>query len=591
MTAHLLQSTVFAGVAALLTIAFRKQRAGIRYWIWLAASLKFLIPFAVLIELGTHIPWPATMPTARPHFGISVPEDSRPFVEQRFLLAEAPRRYRNTGFAELILVAVWVSGAAAVFVFWMREWHRMRQIIRSGVPLSLDVPIRALSVPARVEPGVVGILRPALLLPDGIVGRLQPDQLQAIILHERCHIRRGDNLAAFLHMIVESVFWFHPLVWWIERRLVEERERACDEDVVRLTSDPESYAQSILNVCRFYSASASICVSGVTGAELRKRIEDIMKARVFQPLNATRRLVLAVAGALAIGLPVVIGFAIAPQTRAQSQSTAPVAFEVVSIKLSKNPDPRSIRLQLQPGGRFSTTAIPLRLLISEAYGIPFQSPRISTTPEFDAAMPTMAPAQFDIEAVAPQGAIPAEATDSVQTQIIHRMLQSLLADRFKLVVRRETNDLPVYAIVIGKNGAKLKKSDLEEKDCAGRVGKPDIIPCHEFNGGRGRGIHTDAANITDLAQFVENWAGRPVVDKTGLMGLFNIQTTGWRPQETIPIQPRPDGQPPSAEQQAFADPSTPTLFDIFEQLGLKLEAQRAPVEMLTLVSVERPTEN
>jgi uncharacterized protein (TIGR03435 family) len=75
------------------------------------------------------------------------------------------------------------------------------------------------------------------------------------------------------------------------------------------------------------------------------------------------------------------------------------------------------------------------------------------------------------------------------------------------------------------------------------------------------------------------------------MGLFNIQTTGWRPQETIPIQTRPDGQPPSAEQQAFADPSTPTLFDIFEQMGLKLEAQRAPVETLTLVSIERPTEN
>src|SRR5215831_4337550 len=339
MTAHLLQSTVFAGVASLLAIAFRKHRAGIRYWIWLAASLKFLIPFAVLVELGTHIPWPATMPAARPHFGISAPDDSRPFLKERFLTPEPPRRSRNTGFAELILFAVWASGSAVVLGFWIREWHRMRQVIRSGVPLSLDVPIRALSVPARLEPGVVGILRPVLLLPDGIVGRLSPEELHAIILHERCHIRRRDNLAAFLHMIVESVFWFHPLVWWIERRLIAERERACDEEVVRLTSDPESYAQSILNVCRFYAASPSICVSGVTGAELLKRIEDIMKARVFQPLNATRKFVLAVAGTLAIGLPVLIGFAMVPQSRAQSQSTTPVAFDVVSIKLSKNPDP------------------------------------------------------------------------------------------------------------------------------------------------------------------------------------------------------------------------------------------------------------
>jgi uncharacterized protein (TIGR03435 family) len=287
-----------------------------------------------------------------------------------------------------------------------------------------------------------------------------------------------------------------------------------------------------------------------------------MKVKVFRPFNASRNFVLAIAGALTTGLPLLIGVAIAPQTHAQSQSTAAVAFEVASIKLSTNADPRSIRMQLQPGGRFSTTAIPLRWLISEAYGLPIQYPRISTTPEFDAAMPAMAPAQFDIEAVAPQGAIPAGATDAVQRQIIHRMLQSLLADRFKLVVRRETKELPVYAILIGKNGPKLTKSDLQEKDCADRIGKPGVMPCHEFDGGRGRGIHTEAANVTDLAQFVENWAGRPVVDKTGLMGLFNIQTTGWRPQETIPIQPRPDGQPPTAEAQAvfdLPDPGTLTV--------------------------------
>ena len=97
--------------------------------------------------------------------------------------------------------------------------------------------------------------------------------------------------------------------------------------------------------------------------------------------------------------------------------------------------------------------------------------------------------------------------------------------------------------------------------------------------------------MIDVAQFVENWAGRPVVDKTGLSGMFNIQTTGWRPDDPPPAQPRPDGQPLSEEQQRFADPSTPTMADIFEQLGLKLEAQRATVETYTLVSVQRPTEN
>jgi uncharacterized protein (TIGR03435 family) len=203
----------------------------------------------------------------------------------------------------------------------------------------------------------------------------------------------------------------------------------------------------------------------------------------------------------------------------------------------------------------------------------------------------MAPAQFDIEAVAAKGAIPGGATESVEREIVHRMLQTLLAERFKLVVRRETKELPVYAIVIGKNGPKLKRSDVQEKDCESRTGKPDLVPCHAFNGGQGRGLHADAANMTDLAQFVENWAGRPVVDKTGLQGLFNIQTTGRRPQETIPIQARPDGRPPSGEQQAFADPSTPTLSDILRTAWPEARSSKAPVETLTLVSIQRPTEN
>jgi bla regulator protein blaR1 len=589
MTAHLWQSTLFAGLAAVLSLAFRKQRAGIRYWIWLAASLKFLIPFAVLIEIGTHIP--AAAPVARPHLAVQAAGFDRTFGVQLFPAPGNPPTPAGTGFRELILLAIWISGAAVVLFVWAREWRRMRRIVRGGTPLSLALPIRVVSVRERVEPGVVGILRPTLILPDGIVEQLQPEQLHAVLLHEHCHIRRRDNLSAFLHLIVESVFWFHPLVWWIERRLLEERERACDEEVVRLTSNREAYAESIINVCRFYAASPSVCVSQVTGAELRKRIEDIMKGKVFEPLNAARKFALSLAGALAIGVPLFAGFVMAPQSVAQSQSAAPVAFEAVSIKLNKNPDPRSVRQDIEPGGRYSATGVPLRFLFSIAYGLPFQSPRILWTREFDAAISAMAPAQFDIEAVAPQGAIPAGAPQSVQNEIVGRMLQTLLAQRFKLVIRRETKELPVYAIVIGKNGTKLKRSDIQEKDCPSRTASATVVPCHVFNGGRGRGLHADAASMTDLAQFVENWAGRPVVDKTGLMGLFNIQTTGWRPDDAVPIPARADGQPPNAEQQAFADPSTPTLADIFELLGLKLEPQKAPVETITLVSIQRPTEN
>ena len=146
---------------------------------------------------------------------------------------------------------------------------------------------------ALFEPGVFGIFRPVLLLPEGILERLSPLQLQAIIAHELCHVRRRDNLTAAIHMVIESIFWFHPLVWWIGSRLVDERERACDEEVLRQGSEPEVYAEGILNVCRFYVESPISCVSGVTGSDLKKRIEAIMTHRIVRSMGLGRKLILA----------------------------------------------------------------------------------------------------------------------------------------------------------------------------------------------------------------------------------------------------------------------------------------------------------
>jgi uncharacterized protein (TIGR03435 family) len=105
-------------------------------------------------------------------------------------------------------------------------------------------------------------------------------------------------------------------------------------------------------------------------------------------------------------------------------------------------------------------------------------------------------------------------------------------------------------------------------------------------GGRGRGLHGEAVSLSDVLPYVENWTDRPIVDKTGLTGLFNIQTRGW-----APLQP---GPPPPAgakgeDGQDLAD--QPTLFGVFEQLGLKLEAQKALVEIFVIERVEKPSEN
>src|SRR6185312_10120322 len=149
--------------------------------------------------------------------------------------------------------------------------------------LKTDLP--TLSSPALLEPGVFGILRPVLLLPEGITDRLTSEHLSAILAHELCHVRRRDNLTAAIHMAVEAIFWFHPLIWWLGVRLVEERERACDEEVLRLGNKPHVYAESILKTCQFYLESPLTCMSGVTGSDLKRRVVRIMTQRIVDRLD------------------------------------------------------------------------------------------------------------------------------------------------------------------------------------------------------------------------------------------------------------------------------------------------------------------
>ena len=139
---------------------------------------------------------------------------------------------------------------------------------------------------------MVGWRYPILLVPQGIADQLTPSQLAPVLAHELCHVRRRDNLTAGIHMVAEALFWFHPLVWWIGARLVDERERACDEDVLRIVGTPLACAEGILRVCQRYVETPLVCVSGVGGSNLRKRLEAIMANRVGIRLDqavATKR--------------------------------------------------------------------------------------------------------------------------------------------------------------------------------------------------------------------------------------------------------------------------------------------------------------
>jgi bla regulator protein BlaR1 len=207
---HLWQSTLFVGLAGLLTLAFRKNRARVRHGIWLAASCKFLFPLSALVALGGQVRWRTAEESIPSNFAMVAEAGRRlaaPAISPR-----TPAESSSTGMP-VVLAAIWACGFVGIACTWWIRWGRIRRVVRVGSPLPAAIPLRAVSSSVLAEPGVFGLFRPVLILPEGICERLTGEQLDAVIAHEMCHVGHRDNLTAALHMAVETVFWFHPLVW------------------------------------------------------------------------------------------------------------------------------------------------------------------------------------------------------------------------------------------------------------------------------------------------------------------------------------------------------------------------------------------
>ena len=606
---HLWQSTLFAIAAGLLTMVLRKSQARARYWLWLAASLKFLIPFSLLIGLGSRLATHRVPAPAEAGFYSAMEQVGQPFGQaaSRLNIAGVTAQV-SPGWIDLlpmILATAWLCGMVVVLLVWFVRWRRISALVREAAPLpegrelqalrrleQLEVarrPLRVRQSEASLEPGVFGIFRPILLWPEGISQHLGDAHLEAILAHELWHVRRRDNLAAAVHIVVEAVFWFHPLVWWMGARLVEERERACDEGVLHLGNQRTVYAESILHVCKFCVGSPLACVSGVTGADLKKRMVRIMTERVTRKLDVTRKLLLSAAGLAAVAMPVVFGLLNTTQGRAQSQAASTVdskfVYEVASIKPNKSGDNR-IRLMVTPDSLSATGATPQMLIVS-AYGIQ-DDHQISGAPDW------LQSERYDIEAKM-DSAIADELrkidSDDQRRAARQHMLQALLADRFKLTIHRESKELPIYTLVIAKGGPKLpeaKPGDTYPNGFKGPEGRPGTGMM------RGRDGHVTGQGVplANLVGMLSRQLGRTVIDKTGLAGKYDF-TLQWTPDESQgPMFKGADGGPQGSNSVAPPESAGPSLFTaIQEQLGLKLESQKGPVEIIVIDHVEKPSEN
>ena len=359
---HLWQSTAFVGIAAVIASLLRKNPARFRYWVWLAASAKFLIPFSLLISLGGSLPKPVhtALPNS-PLFGV-VDQFAQPFGDtatipfwsaQPSVQSVSPVRHVEDYPVGAVVLWVWLSGALVVFGVWGLYWNRVARNIRRGTVLNVGREVEAIrrlektfGIKNRIAfircdsaagPGIYGMAKPVLIWPATISDRLDDSGLDSVLAHEVCHVRRHDNFTALIHMMVEAIFWFHPLVWWMGSRLARERERACDEEALRVCNRPEVYAESILTVCEFCLESDLPCVSGITGADLKDRIQYIMSGAIAQKLSFRRKILLLVA-ALAVPLtPIMAGAITSPGRNAITAATAKALHTIDALASGSQP--------------------------------------------------------------------------------------------------------------------------------------------------------------------------------------------------------------------------------------------------------------
>jgi bla regulator protein BlaR1 len=576
---HLWQSTACAILIGIITIGFRKNRAYIRYWMWLGASLKFLLPFAILVSLGRHLDW--TLPGhTTPAASVVMPSMVQMSAPFRDALPPMNPVRDTHDWATICICGLWACGFVTIVLLRLRGWSRIRNAVRLSTPVDIRGDIQVRASRSLMEPGVVGLFRPILLLPEGIAERLNPSQMKAILAHELCHVRRRDNLTSALHMIVEAAFWFHPLVWWIGARLVEERERACDEAVLSLGNEPRDYAEGILSVCKNYRQAPLSCVSGVTGADLKRRIQAILEGCVAFDLTLVKKLALALAGLTVLTAPIIVGAIGAPRTVAQSRLVTP-KFEVVSIRTCSAF--RKLTVEDWSGGKLHSECTTVERLIQQSYGL-FANGQMD--PAKSSLTVSGGPAWTNTDLYE----IDAKASAAEPHTIMNGpILRAILEEKFGLKLHLESTEAPVYAVTVAAGGPKLQpfrgKCAVRNFNNPPSPGDCDVAHLHT------NGLDIDAATIADLCASFSVLLDRPIVDETGLTGRFNMHLDLSAEDGALLKRPRAIT--------AVSDPTAPAPPPIsfsgtkaaLKDLGLDLEPSQGPSEFLVVDKVEKPSIN
>lgn len=538
---HLWQSTLFAVAAAVAAGLLRRERAQWRYVVWLLAAFRFLIPVAWLTNWTERVEWgPASLAAhavIESAGGLAAPF-SAPLSNQQGVAEMLTPAAGSADWAVALLV-IWTSGTLLFLGGLLGAWLRIARIAREAEQrqhgLSAPIPIRFTRT--RLEPGLWGFRHPVILLPHDLDTRLSRAQITTVVTHEVAHWRRRDNWTALVPMLTTALFWFHPLTWWIARRMWIERERACDEAVIAAGGAREDYAKGIFAVCRGYFESPLACAAGATGGELARRIRGILLDPLPGNPHWGKQLALAAGLASLAVWPVSAGF------RFQAIDDPAPHFEVAAIRPNHESNP-PFRLLQGTGGRVTSSGLTVANYIAFAYDVE----------DFQISGPAWIKRdRFNLD-----GKLAGVDTPATNAQF-RRAFQPLLRDRFGLRLHEENREGSVYLMRV-VDGKKLKPHTGGERGTRAGVSRTSF--------------HGTNVRIEDLAGRLSIAVGRPVLDRTGLKGGYDLDLE-W-----------------SLDLEESSNAARPGLLTaIREQLGLRLDAGRGPIRHLAVDEIHRPTEN
>jgi uncharacterized protein (TIGR03435 family) len=600
----LLKVTITALLTVIVTRLLRKSRAAVRHLLLASGFVALLLlPIASLVTPTVNVNVPAAVQEALSPLDGEVVTENVVTASAKSGRAEVVQSTsRSWPGVTVVLFLIWIAGAAAFLLPVLLGLSQVRAIRRAALPWREGRAVAdALAADARIRrrvdlliheslpgPMTCGVLHPAIVLPADAKAWPAEDLHRAIV-HELEHVRRGDWVSQCLARIVTACYWFHPIVWMAWRQLSLEAERACD-DAVLAASEATAYADQLVGLAqRLSTASNHPQLAMADRRDLATRVGAVLDNRQ----RRGRAGGLWVAGACVVAALLVA--AISPIRIAVSAQTAPTQaapqgpkkkYDAATIKQCEAEEVPTGARGAAGGtnatwspGRFFVPCVTTEQLIYLAYASygAREDERLVNDDFGTASNPVKVrggPAwvhslgdKYSIEAVA-EGA-------NERTVLMGEMLQSLLEDRFKLKLHRDTEEVPLFAMTVGKGGFKLKP--MKEGDCDPTApagvpapgGKPKCGNLNMMSDGVTTRWTWGSGTVSSLAGLLSRELGTHIVDKTGITDKFIYVFEFQRGED------------------AFTKEAS-IIASLDERLGLKLEKTKGPRGFLAIDSIERP---